>query len=147
MLLNTDHINYYGPVDPGLTRIIAIIDILFFGIGIFVASKRILKTKVAIIIDSKGLNLNPKKDELIEWKYITGLKEIKIRSTRVLIIRVINPEYWIAKETNVIKRKMMKFNLNSFESPFNISNSGLEISFEDLNKKLSQYIKKNKNVN
>lgn len=49
---------------------------------------------------------------------------------------------WLEKETNRIKKKLMKFNMNKFGSPFNIAASGLDISADELNEKLNNYINK-----
>jgi hypothetical protein len=129
---------------PELIRLIGIASILFFGFGIFVGIKRLIKSEIALIIDAKGLNINPKKSltEFIEWKDILGFKELKIQSQRIIIIGVKNPEHWIEKETSAIRKKLMRFNLNNYDSPFNITAAGLDISFDELNKKLKRYLKK-----
>jgi hypothetical protein len=133
--------------NPILTQGIGVISILFFGFGIFVGIKRLIKSELALIIDAKGLNVNPKKslNEYIEWKDILGFREIKIQSTRILIIGVKNPDHWIEKETSSIRRKLMQFNLNNYDSPFNIAAAGLDISYKELNDKLNSYFEKYKN--
>ncbi len=145
LFVDAYNVTHWRSNNPVITRIIAVIDILFFGIGIFFAGQRIIKSRVAIKIDSKGITLNPKKNELIEWEYILGFREVKIRSTRILIIGVTNPEYWIERESNIIKKKIMKFNFESFDSPFNVSAAGLNTNFDELNKQLNYYFKKSKN--
>ncbi len=124
-----------------MTQAIGISCILFFGFGILVGIMRLIKSEIALIIDSKGLNINPKKssNEFIEWRNIIGFTEIKIQSQRILIIDVTNPDYWMEKETNFIRKKLMQFNLNNYNSPFNLSSSGLDISYAELNEKLNQY--------
>jgi len=38
----------------------------------------------------------------------------------------------------------MKFNLNNYDSPFNIAATGLDISYDELNKRLNKYFKEYK---
>jgi len=54
-----------------------------------------------LIIDSAGLNINPKKSltEFIPWEEIFGFEEIKIYSTKIIMIKVMNPNSWLEKET------------------------------------------------
>ena len=133
--------------NPYIIIIVGIASVLFFGLGIFVGIKRVIKSEIALIIDNKGLNVNPKKSltEFIEWENILGFQEIKIQSQRILIIVVKNPEKWIEKETNTFRKKLMRFNQNNYNSPFNIAAAGLDISYTELNEKLNKYFKEYKN--
>jgi hypothetical protein len=133
--------------NPILTRGIGIASILFFGFGIFVGIKRLIKSEIALIIDNKGINVNPKKslNEYINWNDINGFEEIKIQSTRIIIIGVKNPDYWLDKETSRFRRKLMQFNINNYNSPFNITASGLDISSDRLIENLNNYYVRHKN--
>jgi hypothetical protein len=147
LLMNAYNFTGWKARNPILTQGIGVISIIFFGLGIFIGVKRLIKSELALIIDSKGLNVNPKKslNEYIEWKDVLGFREIKIQSTRILIIGVKNPDQWIEKETNSIRRKLMQFNLSNYDSPFNIAAASLDISYKELNDKLNSYLKKYKN--
>ncbi len=133
--------------NPGIIRIAGIASILFFGFGIFVGIKRLIKSEIALIIDPVGINVNPKKSltEFIKWDQILGFEEIKIQSTRIVIIGVKNPQSWLEKEASTIRKKLMQFNINNYNSPFNIAASGLDISLDELNDKLNRYFEKYKN--
>ena len=132
--------------NPIIIRVVGVGSILFFGLGSFVGLKQIVKTEVALIIDSVGIRLNPKKSraELIEWNDIQGFEEVKVMSTRILIINVSDSTDWINKESNSIKRRLMQFNIDNYGSPFNIAASGLNISSNELNKKLKSFHSKYK---
>ena len=147
LLLEADNLTGWRARNPIFARGIGIASILFFGLGIFVGIKRLIKSEIALIIDPIGLNVNPKKSvtEFIKWDKILGFEEIKIQSTRILIIGVKYPEYWLEKESSAIRKKMMQFNINNYNSPFNIAASGLDISSNELNEKLNSYFEKYKN--
>ena len=120
---------------------------MFFGLGIFIGIKRLIKSEIALIIDYQGLNINPKKSltEFIKWSDVKGFDEIRIQSTRIVIIGVKNPEYWLNKETSTFRRKLMQFNISSYNSPFNIAAAGLDISSDKLIETLNNYFDRYKN--
>lgn len=141
LLLEADNLTGWRARNPTFTRGLGIVSIIFFGLGIFIGMKRLIKSEIALIINSEGLNVNPKKSltEFIKWSDIIGFEEIKIQNTRIVIIGVKNPEYWLLKETSGFRRKLMQFNMNNYNSPFNIAAAGLEISPDKLIKTLNDY--------
>ncbi|HEY9833593.1 MAG TPA: STM3941 family protein [Stenomitos sp.] len=147
LLLEADNLTGWRARNPIITRGIGIASILFFGLGVFVGIKRLIKSEIALIIDRKGLNVNPKKslNEYINWSDINGFEEVKIQSTRIVIIGVKNPEYWLDKETSGFRRKLMQFNISNYNSPFNIAASGLDISSDKLIETLNNYYDRHKN--
>ena len=147
LVIEADNLTGWRAKNPIFTRGIGIAGIVFFGLGIFVGIKRLIKSEIALIIDSEGLNVYPKKSltEFLKWTDIKGFEEIKIQSTRIVIIGVKNPEYWLAKETNGFRRKLMQFNINNYNSPFNIASAGLDISSDRLIETLNKYFDRYKN--
>lgn len=148
LLLEADNLTGWRARSPMFTRGIGIASILFFGLGIFVGIRRLIKSEIALIIDPLGLNVNPRKSltEFIKWDEILGFEEIKIQSTRIVIIGVEKPEVWVEKEPSAFRKKMMQFNVNNYGSPFNIAAAGLDISPDELFDKLNTYHEKYKNV-
>ena len=147
LLLEEDNLTGWRARNSIFTRGIGIASIIFFGFGIFVGVKRLIKLEIAVIIDSKGLNVNPKKSltEFLKWSDINGFEEIKIQSTRIIIIGVENAEYWLNKETSGFRRKLMQFNINNYNSPFNIASARLDISSDKLIETLNKYFDRYKN--
>ncbi len=90
LLLEANNLAFWRVKSPIFIRGIGVTSILFFGLGIFVGIKRLIKSELSLIISSDGLNLNPKKSliEFLKWSDITGLEEIKIQSTRIVIVKV-----------------------------------------------------------
>ena len=149
IIINASNVNY-NLFDLGLdssillNKIIGIISIVFFGIGVALAIKRLINPQLILIADANGLNINPKKSltEFIKWDQIFAFDNVNIKRTKIMVIRVHDSEYWLEKETNLIRKKMMRFNINNYKSPFNIVGSGLEISYNQLNEKLNYYLEK-----
>ncbi len=146
LFIEADNLTGWIVRNPFFNRAIAIVTIVFFGLGIFVGIKRVIQSKISLIIDPKGLNVNPQKSltDFILWSEISGFNEIKIHNTRIIIIGVKEPDYWLDNETNIIRRKLMLFNIKNYNSPFNISAAGLDISADKLIETLNDYYKRYK---
>lgn len=146
LLMEADNLSGWRARNPIFTKGIGIASVLFFGFGMVVGIKRLIKSEIALIIDPMGLSVNPKKSppEFVKWENILGFQEIKIHSTRILIIGVNNPEYWVEKEANAMRKRLMQFNVNNYGSPFNIGASGLQISAKELRETLQRYFEKYK---
>lgn len=131
---------------PFFTSIIGLIGVLFFGFGVFAAASRVLKKRLFLVIDDEGINVEPWKwsSEKIAWKHIEGFSEIRIgkQGSKLIVIHVNNPYYWIENERNAVRRKMMKFNLGYCGSPFGISATAARISHAELWKLLNDRLGK-----
>jgi hypothetical protein len=56
---------------------------------------------------------------------------------RFLMFIVKNPQGYIDRETNLIKRKAMQMNFNSYGSPISISANALDTDFDRLHELLN----------
>lgn len=126
---------------PLLIRGIGVISILFFGLGIYAGIKGLIATRLILIISPKGLNVDPSKskNDFIGWNEILGFDEINIHGTKIMIINVEKPTSWVEKEENPLRKQLMKYNIENYSSPFNISANGLNISHAQLKEKLNLY--------
>lgn len=113
---------------------IAIIGILFFGAAIPIGIIKIVKSDAELELTDKHLIIQPntKKEIKLNWSEIVDFNVVKIKGTKIITILVSNPQSWIDKETNLIKRKLMKFNLNNYGTPFSITTSSLAVSHHKL---------------
>jgi len=130
--------------NPIFVRGVGIVSVLFFGLGIYVSLKQLIKNQLILVIDKIGINVNPKKSESIEWKNINGFSEIQIQSTRIVIVNIDNSDFWIEKEKSMIRKKLMKYNVNNYGSPFNFAANSMQINHDDLLKILNANLSKYK---
>jgi hypothetical protein len=146
MLMNAENFTGYRARSPFLIKTIGIASVLFFGLGIYVSIKQLITNQLILIIDRKGVNVNPKKSqtEFIEWKNINGFSELKIQSQKFVIIDVDNSDYWIEKGESGIRKKLMKFNVNNYGSPFNLSANSMQMNYAELMKTLNENLNKYK---
>ena len=146
LFINAENFTGFRARNPYFIKGSGIVCVLFFGLGIYISIKQLMKNQLILIIDKKGLNVNPKKTltEFIEWKNIKNFSELKMQSQKFVIINVDNSEYWIKKEESSIRKKLMKFNLNNYGSPFNLSANLMQINYTELMKILNENLNKYK---
>lgn len=134
--------------NPEMIRIIGIMATVFFGTGVFYGIKKLLDKKVGLIIDSNGItdNSNASSIGLIEWNDISDIRTEQVMSTKFLLIDIVNPEKYIGKAKNGIQARLMKANMNMYETPLSITSNTLNYDFEELEKLIQTEYKRNKNV-
>ena len=85
----------------------------------------------------------PKFRDTYTWTDIKQLATVKVIKQEFLIIVVNNPEHYIAKEANFLKKKGMEYNYKNYGSPLAISTNGLKCELTELitilESKLSEY--------
>ncbi len=132
--------------NPLFIKIAGIASVLFFGLGIYVSIKQLIKNKLMLIIDENGINVNPQKNEYIKWNDIEGFADLKINSVKIIIIQINNAEEYIEKESNKLRKKLMKFNLENYGSPYNISVATMNTNYNQLYKILNENLIKYKYI-
>lgn len=131
---------------PGITRMIGILCILFFSLAAMVFVQHLLSNRLLLQITDQGLLIGDKYKTFIEWQNITGFKEIAIYSTPIIVILIKNSNAVIDEEPKMIKKKMMQFNMN-YGSPYNISCGNMDISHKELFRLLNENLTKYSNKN
>lgn len=131
-------------------KVAGAVGLVFFGFGIYTSIRQLIKKKLMLVIDEQGINVNPEKsDEKILWQYIESFPIFYISGTKIILICVNNPQYWIDKETNTIRKKLMDFNYNNYGTPFSLSANSMQIKHTELvdllNNCLEKYKVKNSN--
>lgn len=123
----------------------AIASILFFGFGIFYFSKKVLDKKPGITIDDKGIfdNSSAVSVGLIPWTDFIKTSIVMTMKHEYLVIGVNNPEFYLNKQTNFLKKKGMQYNFNNYGSPLAISTNGITCTIKELSSiienKFSEY--------
>lgn len=138
-----------GPPSDRRTLIVIVIGgyecIIFFGIGIYVLIRQLLSIDFGIKIDNSGLtldNTNPSVS-FLSWNEIDHIETISVRNQKILKIYLKNPEEFISRQTNRVKKALMRFNLNNYGTPVSISANGLKIKHDQLAEILQTWIQKN----
>lgn len=129
---------------------IGMLGVLMGLIGVFAFLTKIFDTKAGITIDQTGVIENASSLSVgrIPWTDIIDIRETTMQGSvsakeKFIIIMVKNPDYYISKEKNAIRRKLMAMNARKSGSPLYITTNGLKIKHtvlkELLQRKLKEY--------
>jgi hypothetical protein len=123
--------------------IVGFISVLFFGLGAIAIFSKISDKKAGLIINCQGIidNSSGVSAGLVSWKDIQEIKVAQVMNQKFLMLIVENPQDYLAKVTNTIKRKGMELNYKTYGSPISISASSLKINFDELHKLLIDKMK------
>jgi hypothetical protein len=133
-------IGFYGSALMGL-----------FGLIFF--TKKLLDSKPAIILDEEGLTDNMSAISLgfILWADINYVSELSIQPTAVstqwfVVIVLKEPEAYIEREANPIKRMFLKLNNKNYGSPIHLSTNSLDIEHKALYRLIAAHFQKYKEL-
>lgn len=118
--------------------------ILFFGLGVVISLIKLFSSKPALIISSRGITDNTTVTNVgfIPWRDIVRFESIKIVSNNFIVIYVNNPQAYISNAKNVVTRKSLKYNYNTYGSPIAINASVLSLRINKVEQLLSATQKK-----
>ena len=132
--------------NPIFIKIAGILSILFFGLCLIFLLKKLSDKKPGLIISHTGIHDNSSGISVgnISWNDIIEIRLTKVFNQKFLMIIVINPEYYINKEANIIKRKTKEINYKNYGSPISISANTLNCNFDELkdmlDKRFSEFL-------
>jgi hypothetical protein len=113
-------------------------------LGLYFAIRKLADKSPALVIDAQGIydNSSAFKFGLIPWADITGIYDQTVQAgfskQHFATIQLAEPDKYIQKETNPLKRKMLTMNNNSYGSPVHISTNGLQVDHARLMELLQQ---------
>lgn len=124
---------------PLAVKVTGFMGIMFSGFGFYVAIRRLIKNRLFLIIDSRGICVDPQYSTLerVEWGHIVALQDFRAKT---IVIHVDNPHYWIDSEKNALRRSILRFNMSLCGSPFSISASATHLSHDELLMILKGYL-------
>lgn len=120
-------------------------------LGIYFFTKKLFDKRPGLVLDNQGIydNTSAFKFGLIPWSDISEIYEKTIQASiasrqHFVTIGLINPDKYITRETNTLKRKLLIANSKSYGSPIHISTNGLQTNHKDLLKLVNEYFEKYK---
>lgn len=105
--------------------------------------RKLFDSKPGVVFNSAGVTDNSSGVSVgfVPWSDITGAEVLQIQRQRMLIVRVVNPEKYIAAG-NAVKRVLNRQSYKSYGSPIAITAGTLKISFEELQAIFNEYLSK-----
>jgi len=112
----------------------AIVSILFFGYTMLYSLKKLADQKPGVVVDNTGIfdNSIAVSVGFIPWTDIKQIARVKVMNQQFVIVGVSNPEHYIGKQANLLKRKSMEYNYKNYGSPLAISANGLKCDLNEL---------------
>ena len=137
-LTNPPKSNHWLFGNPTLILIAGIASVIFFGLVAVIIFRKFSDKKPGLIINRQGIfdNSSGVSAGLIPWTDIQEIKISQVMSQKFLMFIVRNPEYYLEKVTNPLKKNAMKMNYKTYGSPISISSNALQTNFDDLHKLL-----------
>ncbi|AJA70729.1 hypothetical protein HX057_16805 [Myroides odoratimimus] len=128
-----------------LTYVIAVLAIVFFGYASIMFISKLFSNKPGIVINEQGIleNATAVVNGLIPWQDITSVELYKMQSQKFVLIYVKNPEEYIARQKNMIKKKSMQANLKTHGTSIFINTNMLNVSDVELAIAIQQQLDKN----
>jgi len=117
-----------------MALIVGTAGILFFGLGVCVAARQLIRNRLLLVIDAEGIDVAPNRptSEKIPWRQVEGFSEVNIHGTKIIAIHVKDAEERIARERNAARRRLMRFNLDYCGAPFGIGTNTASIGHAEL---------------
>jgi hypothetical protein len=109
------------------------VGLIFFGLcGLYIFYK-LFDTKPGLVIDDKGIldNSSAASGHIIKWDRIVGLRIGQVKSTKFILIDIVDPEQFL-NEVSGIKKTLMWGTYKMYGTPTSISSSTLNIDFDEL---------------
>ncbi|PCI35959.1 MAG: hypothetical protein COB60_01270 [Flavobacteriaceae bacterium] len=137
-LINPPKTNHLLFGNPTFIFVIGLALILFFGLVAITIIRKFSDKKAGLIINRQGVTDNSSgvSAGLIPWADIQEIKVLQVMSQKFLMFIVSNPQDYLDKVTNPIKRNAMKMNYKTYGSPISISSNALQTNFDELQKLL-----------
>ncbi|MCC8410722.1 PH domain-containing protein [Mucilaginibacter sp. UR6-1] len=121
--------------------VIAIVCILFFGLGIIISILSLADNRPALVLNEEGITINSPigKTREIPWNTITGFDIARVRHNKFFLIYINNSAQLIG-EAKGIGKLMMKFSQNTYGTPISISAATLKVKSAELESLLAARI-------
>lgn len=145
-LTNPPKSNHWLFGNTTLIFITGLASVIFFGIVAVTIFRKFSDKNPGLTINRQGIidNSSGVSAGLIPWTDIQEIKISQVMNQKFLMFIVRNPEEYLDKATNPLKRNAMKMNYKTYGSPISISSNALKINFDDLHKLLIDKMKEYK---
>lgn len=124
--------SFFG--NPTLMLIAGLASILLFGLIGFGLFKKLFDKSPGIIISDEGIldNSSGISAGFVPWEDILEIRETKVQRSYFINLVVKNPEYYINRQTNILKRKMTQMNYNTYGTVIGINAGALQCEHNQL---------------
>lgn len=133
-LIDADSISTDRHTSSTKICMIGISSVIFFGLVGFFVFRKLFSQGPGLIISDLGVTDHSGgfKIGFIPWSDVIEIRESSIRNQKFLHLVVKNPQDYIDKQENMIRKKLLQFSSNQSGLISNISTNGLQIKHKEL---------------
>lgn len=120
-------------------------------LGIYFFSRQLFDKNPGLVLTDQGIydNTSAFKVGLIPWSDVSHIYESTVQASiaskqRFITIGLTEPQKYIAKETNGLKRKLLQANAKRYGSPIHISTNALKTKHNELMQLFTSYFERYK---
>jgi len=128
-------------------KVAGYVGLIFFGpCGLYIFYK-LFDTKPGLVIDDKGIldNSSAASGHIIKGNRIVGLRIGQVKSTKFILIDLVDPEQFL-NEASGITKTLMWGTYKMYGTPTSISSSTLNIDFDELYDMIDRRLKSKSTV-
>ena len=120
--------------NPMLIFLSGIASIVFFGGLLFYLLTKLFDKKPGLVISEKGITDNSSATSVgfVDWEDIQEITVQEVMSNKFIILKTNQPEKYINRATNKLKKHSLNYNYKNFGSPIAVTANSLKISFKTL---------------
>ena len=119
--------------DPAWIRALGMLTVVFFGVIGFFLVKKLGDSTPGLTATAEGFTDNSSAlAGTIRWADVLAVEDLNVMGQKLLLVKLRNPEDYIARQPNSFKRQLMRTNLSSYGSPVTISANALQCTYAEL---------------
>lgn len=125
--------------------------IIMGALGIYFASRKLFDKKPGLVLNEQGIydNTSAFKFGLIPWSDISAIYESSMQASiaskqHFVTIGLTDPDKYILRESNFLKKRLLQINARSYGSPIHISTNGLKTNHQELLQLIASFFEKYK---
>lgn len=132
----------------GFVKTVGYICTIIFVLAATIVSNKVFKRTPGLQIDNEGITDNSLGVlfPTVSWKEITGIKKMHGAGENFITVMIREPEAYINREANSVKRKMLELNYQSLKTPVNIAVGRLKADADELYKLVISELEKRRQV-
>lgn len=120
--------------NPITVFIVGLASIIFFGVVGFSISRKLFDKSVGLILSNEGIDDNSSgvSAGFVPWMDVIEIKDTKVANQNIICLIVKNPQDYIDRQKNFLKKKSMQMNYKCYDTVIGISANGLKCNHKEL---------------
>ena len=146
LLLTQNKFSIYIFKNEYFIRLFGLLGLIFFGVTVYKIIIRLKSNNITLIIDNVGILDSSINTTYINWSDIKSIRIKSVMSTKLLLIDVINPDFYLNHSVDKASLNIMKSNSKVYNTPIVLSSNFWNCSFDELESLVKNEYNKHKKL-